>query len=100
MGHRFLITGGAGFIGSHTALVLMEQGHSLVVLGNFDNSSPEALARVRELADGQGSLELIEGDVRDPQEMDRAFQSGAPIDGVIHFAGLKAVGESVGREAV
>ncbi|WP_392349858.1 NAD-dependent epimerase/dehydratase family protein, partial [Parasynechococcus sp.] len=40
MGHRFLITGGAGFIGSHTALVLMEQGHSLLVLDNFDNSSP------------------------------------------------------------
>ena len=85
MGHRFLITGGAGFIGSHTALVLMEQGHSLVVLDNFDNSSPEALERVRELAGGQGSLELMEGDVRDPQALDRAFQSGAPIDGVIHF---------------
>ena len=95
MGHRFLITGGAGFIGSHTALVLMEQGHSLVVLDNFDNSSPEALERVCELAEGKGSLELIEGDVRDPLAMDRAFQSGAPIDGVIHFAGLKAVGESV-----
>ena len=95
MAHRFLITGGAGFIGSHTALVLMEQGHSLVVLDNFDNSSPEALERVRELAAGQGSLELTEGDVRDPQAMDRAFQTGEPVDGVIHFAGLKAVGESV-----
>ena len=61
MGQRILLTGGAGFIGSHTALVLMEQGHSLVVLDNFDNSSP-ALERVCELAEGQ-ALELIEGDV-------------------------------------
>ena len=95
MGQRILLTGGAGFIGSHTALVLMEQGHSLVVLDNFDNSSPEALERVCELAEGRGALELIEGDVRDPQAIDRAFQTGEPIDGVIHFAGLKAVGESV-----
>ena len=46
MGRRVLITGGAGFIGSHTCLVLLEQGHELVVLDNFDNSSPEALRRV------------------------------------------------------
>ena len=50
MGRRVLITGGAGFIGSHTCLVLLEQGHELVVLDNFDNSSPEALRRVQELA--------------------------------------------------
>ena len=95
VGHRFLITGGAGFIGSHTALGLMEQGHSLVILDNFDNSSPDALLRVEELANGSGSLELVEGDVRDADAMERAFQSNGPIDGVIHFAGLKAVGESV-----
>ena len=58
MGQRILLTGGAGFIGSHTALVLMEQGHSLVVLDNFDNSSPEALERVCELAEGRGALRL------------------------------------------
>ena len=50
MARRVLITGGAGFIGSHTCLVLLEQGHELVVLDNFDNSSPEALNRVQELA--------------------------------------------------
>ncbi|MEL0265467.1 MAG: NAD-dependent epimerase/dehydratase family protein, partial [Synechococcus sp.] len=55
MGRRVLITGGAGFIGSHTCLVLLEQGHELVVLDNFDNSSPEALRRVQELA---GSTQL------------------------------------------
>ena len=94
MPRRVLITGGAGFIGSHTALVLLEQGYELVVLDNFDNSSPEALMRVKELA-GSNALELVEGDVRDLAAVHRAFDCGGPIDGVIHFAGLKAVGESV-----
>ena len=94
MPRRVLITGGAGFIGSHTALVLLEQGYELVVLDNFDNSSPEALRRVKELADSN-ALELVEGDVRDLAAVHRAFDCGGPIDGVIHFAGLKAVGESV-----
>ena len=60
MARRVLITGGAGFIGSHTALVLLEQGYELVVLDNFDNSSPEALMQVKELA-GSSALELVEG---------------------------------------
>jgi UDP-glucose 4-epimerase len=94
MPRRVLITGGAGFIGSHTALVLLEQGYELVVLDNFDNSSPEALMRVKELADSN-ALELVEGDVRDLAAVHHAFDCGGPIDGVIHFAGLKAVGESV-----
>ena len=94
MGRRVLITGGAGFIGSHTCLVLLEQGHELVVLDNFDNSSPEALRRVQELA-GSTQLTLMEGDVRDASAVDQAFSSGGDMDGVIHFAGLKAVGESV-----
>ena len=94
MGRRVLITGGAGFIGSHTCLVLLEQGHELVVLDNFDNSSPEALRRVQELA-GSTQLTLVEGDVRDPNAVDQAFSTGGAMDGVIHFAGLKAVGESV-----
>ena len=94
MGRRVLITGGAGFIGSHTCLVLLEQGHELVVLDNFDNSSPEALNRVQELA-GSNAINVIEGDVRDPDAVEHAFNSSNVIDGVIHFAGLKAVGESV-----
>ena len=94
MSSRVLITGGAGFIGSHTCLVLLEQGHELVVLDNFENSSPEALNRVRELA-GSDALTLVEGDVRDADQLDHAFSVGEPMDGVIHFAGLKAVGESV-----
>ena len=91
---RILITGGAGFIGSHTALVLLEQGHSLVVVDNFDNSSPEALRRVKALA-ASDALQLVEGDLRDPDVLDHAFRCDGPVDGVIHFAGLKAVGESV-----
>ena len=94
MSRRILITGGAGFIGSHTAVVLLEAGHELVVLDNFDNSSPEALRRVKELS-GNNALTVIEGDVRDPEALDQAFRSKGTIDGVIHFAGLKAVGESV-----
>jgi UDP-glucose 4-epimerase len=98
---RLLITGGAGFIGSHTCLVLLEAGHELVVLDNYANSSPEALRRVAELA-GPGSadrLHVIEGDIRQPGDLERAFTAGdgktSGIDAVIHFAGLKAVGESV-----
>jgi UDP-glucose 4-epimerase len=103
---HLLITGGAGFIGSHTALVLLQAGHSLVVLDNFANSSPEALRRVAELAglsDDAAApserLQVIAGDIRHPDDLDRALATpapgGGPIDGVIHFAGLKAVGESV-----
>ena len=91
MGRRVLITGGAGFIGSHTCLVLLEQGHELVVLDNFHNSSPEALRRVQELA-GSSQLTLVEGDVRDSNAVEHAFHAAGVVDGVIHFAGLKAVG--------
>ncbi len=94
---RLLITGGSGFIGSHTCVVLLEAGHELVVLDDFSNSSPLALERVQELA-GR-SLQCIEGDVRDPALLEQLFAdaacAGAPIEAVIHFAGLKAVGESV-----
>jgi len=94
---HLLITGGAGFIGSHTALVLLEAGHSLVVLDSFANSSPESLQRVKALAGlaGDARLQVIEGDIRNPADLDRAFGAANSIDGVIHFAGLKAVGESV-----
>ena len=94
---RLLITGGAGFIGSHTCVVLLEAGHELVVLDSFANSSPVALDRVSELAGRP--VQLVEGDVRDAAILDRLFAeataSDQPIDAVIHFAGLKAVGESV-----
>lgn len=87
-----LVTGGAGYIGSHTCLSLLQEGFNVSVIDNFCNSSPEALRRVQELA-GR-SLNLIEGDVRDTATLDAAF-AGPGVDAVIHFAGLKAVGESV-----
>jgi UDP-glucose 4-epimerase len=96
---QLLITGGAGFIGSHTCLVLLEAGHRLVVLDNFSNSSPESLRRVLQLANlplGDGRLQVVEGDIRSSDDLERAFQATAqPIEAVVHFAGLKAVGESV-----
>jgi UDP-glucose 4-epimerase len=97
---QFLITGGAGFIGSHTALVLLEAGHSLVVLDNFSNSSPVSLRRVLELAGpvAPTRLVVVEGDIRNPADLERAFAAapaGQPIEAVIHFAGLKSVGESL-----
>jgi UDP-glucose 4-epimerase len=97
---QLLITGGAGFIGSHTCLVLLRAGHQLVVLDNFANSSPEALRRVADLAGPSAAahLQVVEGDIRSVADLARAFAAspaGQSIDAVIHFAGLKAVGESV-----
>ncbi len=88
---RVLVTGGAGYIGSHTLLELMGQGHEVCVLDSYINSSKEVLNRVRTLSNGH--LTDHEGDVRHTAALDRAMDDFAP-DAVIHFAGLKAVGES------
>lgn len=88
---RVLVTGGAGYIGSHTLLELMAQGHVVCVLDNYTNASPEVLQRVRALSNGQ--VADVTGDVRDPATLDAVMQDFRP-DAVIHFAGLKAVGES------
>ena len=87
-----LVTGGAGYIGSHTCVELLNAGYELVVVDNFSNSKPESLKRVKEIT-GK-SVKLIEGDVRNRDLLREIFISNK-IDGVIHFAGLKAVGESV-----
>lgn len=95
-----LIAGGAGFIGSHTSLVLLEAGHRIVVIDNFATSTPANLQRVRELvgAARADALEVVAGDIRDRHALEKAFASGGqPFDAVIHFAGLKAVAESVHR---
>ncbi len=91
---NLLLTGGAGFIGSHTALVLLEAGHQLVVLDDFRNSSPESLRRVEQLSGKK--ISLVAGDICHPASLQQAFSS-IPIDAVIHFAGLKAVAESVAK---
>jgi UDP-glucose 4-epimerase len=89
---KFLITGGAGYIGSHTTLALLLKAFEVVVLDNLSNSSAESLNRVAELA-GRSPI-FVEGDIRDRALLERLFAEHA-IDAVLHFAGLKAVGESV-----
>lgn len=88
-----LVTGGAGYIGTHTMVELLASGYDVVCLDNFSNSSPEAIKRVEKIA-GKRVTTVI-GDVRDREVMSRVFKR--PIDGVIHFAALKAVGESLAR---
>lgn len=89
---QILVTGGAGYIGSHTCLCLLENGFDVIVVDNFSNSKPESLERVKKLTGKE--LVLYEADVCDPVAMKKVFASHH-IDAVIHFAGLKAVGESV-----
>ena len=86
------VTGGAGYIGSHTVVELLNAGHEVTVFDNFCNSLPEALARVERITGKKPAL--VRGDVRDRAALVAALRhSGA--NAVIHFAGLKAVGESV-----
>ncbi len=91
---KILVTGGAGYIGSHTAVELLESGHEVVVLDNFCNSKIESLIRVEKITGKK--VAVIEADIRDRDALRAAFGRHA-IDSVIHFAGLKAVGESVGQ---
>ena len=89
---KVLVTGGAGYIGSHTCVELLNTGYEVVVIDNLCNSNPESLNRVQELT-GK-SLTFYKGDVRDEALLTKIFADEKP-DCVIHFAGLKAVGESV-----
>ena len=89
---RVLVTGGAGYIGSHTLVELLGQAHAVCVLDNYDNSSPEVLTRVRALTNGP--ITTYEGDIRDSAMLDTVMSDFKP-DVVIHFAGLKAVGDSM-----
>ena len=86
-----LLTGGAGYIGSHTAVEMIAAGHSVVIADNFCNSCPEAVRRVEEITGVK--IPLYEIDVADKDALDRLFIEAKP-DAVVHFAGLKAVGES------
>ena len=91
---NILVTGGAGYIGSHTCLELLESGYGVVVIDNLCNSSAQSLARVEQLTGKK--ITFYEGDVRDAALLRRIFTENT-IGCVIHFAGLKAVGESVAQ---
>ena len=91
---KILVSGGTGYIGSHTCVELLEKGFEVVVIDNFSNSSPEVLNRIK-LITGKDVV-FYEGDVRDRSLLDKVF-SEQQVDCVIHFAGLKAVGESCSK---
>lgn len=92
MKQSILVTGGAGYIGSHTTLALLEAGHKVIVLDNLANSSLESLRRVERICGTAATF--IKGDIRDRELLDSIFADHS-IQAVLHFAGLKAVGESV-----
>ena len=95
---KVLVTGGAGYIGSHTIVELLLEGHEVVCLDNFCNSSPRAIDRIIKICECEGvvdaPLKLIEGDILNENLLKEIF-SNHSIESVIHFAGLKAIGESV-----
>ena len=91
---NILVTGGAGYIGSHTCVELLNSGYGVAVIDNYENSSPESIKRVEKIT-GK-SVTVYEGDVRDGGLLDKIFTENK-IDCVIHFAGLKAVGESCAK---
>jgi UDP-glucose 4-epimerase len=90
---KVLVTGGAGYIGSHTCLWLLEAGYEVVVLDNLCNSSELALQRVQQIA-GR-SIDFVRGNILDRDDVERALAGG--VEAIIHFAALKAVGESCSR---
>ena len=94
MNNKILVTGGAGYIGSHTCIALHQAGYDVVVYDNLSNSNLEAVSRVSKLI-GQ-TIEFVEGDVRNAELLRQVFDKHK-FFGVIHFAGLKAVGESVAK---
>ena len=93
MTDRVLVTGGAGYIGSHTVVQLLEAGYAVTVVDNLDNSSVEAVRRVEELTGGNVDFHQI--DLLDKSALAAVFAQAGPFSSCIHFAGLKAVGESV-----
>jgi len=90
-----LVTGGAGYIGSHTVVELLNRGEEIVIVDNFSNSKPEMLDKIKEIA--KKDFKFYEVDLLDREKLDKVFEENPDIDSVIHFAGLKAVGESVAK---
>ncbi len=95
---RVLVTGGLGYIGSHTCVELARDGHRLLIIDNLGNAKPSVLERIRELAPG-AAIEFVRADVRDAAALESAF-AGAGIEAVMHFAGLKSVSESMANPAL
>ncbi|KAK9905085.1 hypothetical protein WJX75_009459 [Coccomyxa subellipsoidea] len=94
-GKNIFVTGGIGFIGSHTVLCLIDHGYNVTIIDNLDNAFEEAWKRMQELAGDKASMmKFIKADLRNFEEIDKIFSSNK-FDAVIHFAGRKAVGESV-----
>jgi UDP-glucose 4-epimerase len=89
---KILVTGGTGFIGSHTCVKLLEADHQVVIIDNLVNSKKEIVEKIEKL--GKKNVEFYEGDIRDREPLEEIFTNHR-IDAVIHFAGLKAVGESI-----
>lgn len=90
-----LVSGGAGYIGSHTCVELIQAGHDIVIVDNFVNSCPEAIHRVEQITGT--TIPFVEADLCDAAAVEQIFNQYPDIDSVIHFAGLKAVGESVAK---
>ncbi|MBE5805248.1 MAG: UDP-glucose 4-epimerase GalE [Clostridiales bacterium] len=88
-----LVTGGAGYIGSHTVVELLERGEKIIIVDNFSNSKPEMLDKIKEITNKD--FKFYEVDLLDRENLDKVFAENPDIESVIHFAGLKAVGESV-----
>ena len=89
---NILLTGGTGYIGSHTAVVLVEAGHNVVLFDNLSNSHRDVVDRLESISNQ--SIPFVEGDIRDTSILSKTIKD-FQIDAVIHFAGIKAVGESV-----
>ena len=89
---KILVTGGAGYIGSHTSVELLERGEEIVIVDNFSNSSPDVLEKIKEIT--KKDFKFYELDILDEESLEKVFKENE-IEAVIHFAGLKAVGESV-----
>lgn len=90
-----LVTGGAGYIGSHTVVELLNRGEKIIIVDNFSNSKPEMLNKIRKITNKD--FKFYEVDLLDRENLDKVFAENSDIESVIHFAGLKAVGESVAK---
>lgn len=94
---NILVTGGAGYIGTHTTVELLNEGYHVTIVDNLSNSHPESIQRVLQITGKTSELKFVKADLCDLQALDQVFANSKKFDAVIHFAGLKAVGESVAQ---